>query len=75
MDYLLTESLRNLKTAVKVKSILYPLMSWAKRNTWALLIAYMVGIHNFYRGEDKTLEDIAPTIELNEVQADSAPKV
>lgn len=40
---------------------------------WALIVAYMLGMHNFYRGEDKTADNIVITIEYNEVKGDSAP--
>ena len=35
---------------------------------WAMIVAYMLGIHNFYKGEDKTTDNIVITIECNEVQ-------
>jgi hypothetical protein len=41
---------------------------------WAIIMAYMLGIHNFYKGEDKTPDDITITIELNEVQENGTPK-
>jgi hypothetical protein len=34
----------------------------------------MLGIHNFYKADDKTPDDMAVTIELNESQSDAAPK-
>lgn len=34
----------------------------------------MLGIHNFYKGEDKTPDDIVITIEHNDVQEDGTPK-
>jgi hypothetical protein len=34
----------------------------------------MLGMHNFYTGEDKTSDDIAITIEYNEVQENGTPK-
>ncbi len=34
----------------------------------------MLGMHNFYKGEEKTSDNIVITIELNEVQQDGAPK-
>ena len=34
----------------------------------------MLGMHNFYKGEEKTPDDIVITIELNEVQKDGMPK-
>jgi hypothetical protein len=37
----------------------------------------MLGVHNFYKGEDKALDDIVKTpytIEHNEVQENDTPK-
>ena len=34
----------------------------------------MLGMHNFYKGEEKSSDNIVITIELNEVQQDGAPK-
>jgi hypothetical protein len=48
-----------------------------RRILWAFIVAYMLGIHNFYKGEDKALDDIVKTIytiEHNEVQDDDEPK-
>jgi hypothetical protein len=50
------------------------LMQWVRRKTWALIVAYMLGLHNFYKGEDKTPDDIMFTIEVNEVTENGAPK-
>lgn len=33
----------------------------------------MLGMHNFYKGEDKTPDDIAITIEYNEAQENGTP--
>lgn len=44
---------------------------------WTLIVAYMLGMHNFYKGENKSIEDIIKTIytiEHNEVQEDDIPK-
>ena len=57
-----------------MKHLLYQLIKFIRRQVWALIVAYMVGIHNFYKGEDKTSDDIVITIERNEVQEDGAPK-
>ena len=57
-----------------MKAFFYKLLTCVRRNIWALIVAYMLGIHNFYRGEDKTPDDILITIESNEVSDDAAPK-
>ena len=41
---------------------------------WAIIVAYMLAMHNFYKGEDKTADNIVITIEHNEVQEDGTPK-
>lgn len=58
-------------------SIFYKLIIRTRRTMWAFIVAYMLGIHNFYKGEDKALDDIVKTIytiEQNEVQEDGTPK-
>ncbi len=56
-----------------MKSIFHQWILFTRRTVWAILVAYMLGIHNFYKGEDKTPDNIV-TIEYNEVQEDAAPK-
>ena len=38
-----------------------------------MIVAYMLGMHNFYKGEDKTSDDIIITIEQSEAQEDGTP--
>lgn len=41
------------------------------------MVAYMLGIHNFYKGEDKAPDDLIKTIytiENNEVRDEGTPK-
>ncbi len=57
-----------------MKSLFYQLIRCVRRKIWAIIVAYMLGMHNFYKGEDKTPDDIVITIELNEVQEDGTPK-
>jgi hypothetical protein len=45
-----------------------------RRLIWTIIVAYMLGVHNFYKGEDKNTDTIVITIEHNEAQEDSAPK-
>ena len=33
----------------------------------------VLGIHSFYKGEDKTIDEITMVIEANEVQQDTGP--
>jgi hypothetical protein len=60
-----------------MKSIFYKLIIRTRRTLWAFIVAYMLGVHNFYKGEDKALDDIVKTpytIEHNEVQENDTPK-
>lgn len=57
-----------------MKSLPNQLITVVRRNLWAIIVAFMVGIHNFYKGEDKMPDDIAITTEQNEAQEDGAPK-
>ncbi|HYI78046.1 MAG TPA: hypothetical protein VEW65_10540 [Chryseolinea sp.] len=57
-----------------MKSILFRLVRSIRRQLWAMVVAYMLGMHNFYTGEDKTSDDIAITIEYREVQENGTPK-
>ncbi len=57
-----------------MKPVFHQIIRFVKRKIWTILVAYMVGIHNFYKEEDKTPDDIVITIEDNESQEDSAPK-
>jgi hypothetical protein len=58
-----------------MKHFVDQLIRCVRRQIWGIIVAYMLGMHNFYKGEDKTKDDIIITIELNEVQADGTPKV
>ena len=47
-----------------------------RRTIWAFVVAYMLGIHNFYRAEERAPDDMVKTIytiEHNEVQEDGTP--
>lgn len=56
-----------------MKSILRQLIGWLRRKLWAFIIAYMLGMHNFYTGEDKTIDNIGITVEYHEVQKNAGP--
>ena len=56
-----------------MKSILYKIAARAIRLSWAVIVAFMVGIHNFYKGEDKSPDNIVKT-EINEAQENGAPQ-
>ena len=41
---------------------------------WTIIVAYMIGIHNFYREEQKDPDDIIYTIENIEEQENGKPE-
>jgi hypothetical protein len=45
-----------------------------KNVAWALIVAFMLGVHNFYMGETKSKDDISFRIEQHAVEEDAAPK-
>ncbi len=57
-----------------MKVILRKIFYYLKRKVWIIIVAYMVGIHNFYKEEDKTPDEVILTIDDTEVQEDGAPK-
>jgi hypothetical protein len=58
-----------LKMSTKFK-ILRPL----RRLAWALIVAFMVGVHNFYKQEMDSPDSIVNSIEIDAQDDDSAPK-
>lgn len=54
-------------------NIFYALLRRIRAAAWAILVAYMLGWHNFYKGDDKTMQNIGK-IEIRESQDDNAPK-
>jgi hypothetical protein len=41
-------------------------MKAIQRKLWAIIVAYMLGLHNFYRGDDKTPDNMVIKIEHQE---------
>lgn len=41
---------------------------------WALIVAFMLGVHNFYLGETKSKDDIVFHIEQTIIEEDNQPK-
>ncbi len=57
-----------------MKHIFYQLLVRIRRTIWGIIVAYMLGMHNFYHGENKTPDDIIITVEVKEIQGDGLPK-
>ena len=57
-----------------MKSIFFKLIERIRRTIWAIIVAYMLGMHNFYKGEEKTADNIIITVEVKEMQEDGSPK-
>ncbi len=45
-----------------------------RRLMWALIVAFMVGVHNFYKQEMDSPDSIVSSIQMDEEEEDSAPK-
>ena len=54
--------------------IFYQGVRFLRRTLSAIVVAYMLGLHNVYQQEDKTIDDIMITIEEEAAQEDSSPK-
>jgi hypothetical protein len=57
-----------------MKALLLQLLRYLRRQAWGLIVAYMVGLHNFYHGDNKSPDDIVITTEQNEAQENGTPK-
>jgi hypothetical protein len=55
-----------LQKGAKMKSIPGEIVRFLKRKLWALIVAYMIGMHNFYTGENKTADNIGIIVEYHE---------
>lgn len=49
-----------------MKSILAKILRYVRGKIWALIVAYMLGMHNFYTGENKTADNIGIIVEYHE---------
>ncbi|MBN7809426.1 hypothetical protein J0A68_00575 [Algoriphagus sp. H41] len=45
-----------------------------RRLVWALIVAFMVGVHNFYKQEMDSPDSIVSSIQLDEEEEDASPK-
>lgn len=57
-----------------MKDFLIQMAVRSRRILWALTVAFMIGMHNFYRGEDKSPDNFGTTIEMIDVRQDGAPE-
>lgn len=46
-----------------------------KNLLWALIVAFMVGVHNFYKQEMDSPDSIVPSIEIDAEEEDDTPKL
>ncbi|MEJ1236708.1 hypothetical protein WBG78_01185 [Chryseolinea sp. T2] len=56
-----------------MKRCLLSVFLWVKKQLWSLIVAYMLGMHNFYHGDTRTADDPANKIEANEAQENESP--
>ncbi|WP_169724999.1 hypothetical protein [Algoriphagus terrigena] len=54
--------------------VLFKFLRPFRRLLWALIVAFMVGVHNFYKQEMDSPDSIVNSIEIDEREDDSAPK-
>ncbi|WP_339875409.1 hypothetical protein [uncultured Algoriphagus sp.] len=52
----------------------HPIIRYIRRIMWSLIVAFMVGVHNFYKQEMDSPDSIVSSIQLDEEDEDSAPK-
>ncbi|WP_158530481.1 hypothetical protein [Algoriphagus yeomjeoni] len=52
----------------------HPIIRHIRRFLWSLIVAFMVGIHNFYKQEMDSADSIVSSIQMDEEQDDSSPK-
>ena len=52
----------------------YSLLRYLRRLMWALIVAFMVGVHNFYKQEMDSPDSIVSSIQLDEETEDTGPK-
>lgn len=53
---------------------MYKLLTRCKKLIWAIIVAYMIGIHNIYFQEQKSPDDIVIKIEEDHQITDSASR-
>lgn len=53
---------------------LYQIFRPLRRIIWALIVAFMVGVHNFYKQEMDSPDTIISQIEIDSEEEDSSPK-
>lgn len=46
-----------------------------KNFLWALIVAFMVGVHNFYKQEMDSPDSIVSSIEIDAEEEDDTPKL
>ena len=51
-----------------MSDLFFRLFKYLKKQIWSLIVAYMIGLHNFYHGDNKSADDIAIKVEVNEAQ-------
>lgn len=54
--------------------IFYQFVKYTKRVAWAVIVAFMLGMNNVYKEEEKSPDDIVLSVVEDDVQEDSAPK-
>ncbi len=53
--------------------LLFSIYRPLRRLIWTLIVAFMLGVHNFYKQETKSPQDIVFTIEQDAEEENAAP--
>ncbi|MGC3948370.1 MAG: hypothetical protein QM762_28345 [Chryseolinea sp.] len=56
-----------------MKRIVISVMRWIKRQLWSMIVAYMLGMYNFYHGDTKTADNASRKIEVHEEEENESP--
>ena len=57
-----------------MKPILSTLLTYSRRFLWAVMLAYMLAMHNLYRGEEKTSDTVGTVDEARETPGKSSSR-
>jgi hypothetical protein len=52
----------------------FKILSPIRHLMWALIVAFMVGVHNFYKQEMDSPDSIVSSIEIDSEEEDASPK-
>lgn len=57
-----------------MRSVVCKILGAIRKTLWSFIVAYMLGMHNFYYGDNKAADDSAIKSEVNQEQESGSPK-